>query len=96
MLSPLHSSQFLNAIGAVGIITRVISVATDIAVLAFTLQKTAYIFKLNQELKALSKLTVSLAYNGTMTLMTSFYNVIVDMTNTHVGCFQFGWVLRSA
>ena len=67
-----HSiSYFVAASPTVGVIARAISVATDIAVLGFTLKKTAYVFRLNPEVKSFSQLSAALAYNGMMTTIRS-------------------------
>ena len=48
----------------VGVITRVISVAADVAVLVFTLWKTFHIFKMDEETRVTMRITTTLAYNG--------------------------------
>lgn len=56
----------------VGVITRAISVATDTAVLGFTLWKTAYIFKQRKAIRSGSKLTTMLVYDGNKIYLSGF------------------------
>ena len=48
----------------VGVISRVASVANDAVVLGITLRKTFYIFWVDAEARASSKITTALAYYG--------------------------------
>ena len=52
----------------VGVITRAIAVIADAIVLGLTLWKTLFIFRVEKEARAATKLTTTLAYNGTIYL----------------------------
>ena len=51
-------------INPVGVITRAIAVIADAIVLGLTLWKTLFIFRVEKEAGAATKLTTTLAYNG--------------------------------
>ena len=62
--SMISSKSMLICGNTVGVITRVISVAADVAVLGFTLWKTFHIFKMDEETRVTMRITTTLAYNG--------------------------------
>ena len=49
-----------------GVITRAISVAADTTILGITLWKTFYIFRMDKDARGATRLTKTLAYNGTV------------------------------
>ena len=51
-------------INPVGVITRAVAVTADAIVLGLTLWKTLFIFLVEKEARAATKLTTTLAYNG--------------------------------
>ena len=62
-----HVSLFVHVdvvINPVGVITRAIAVIADAIVLGLTLWKTLFIFRVEKEARAATKLTTTLAYNG--------------------------------
>ena len=59
----------------VGVITRAVSMATDAAVVGFTLWRVYYIFGADEDVRAMSRITTTLAYNGnTPTLIDNQYH----------------------
>ncbi|KAK7688790.1 hypothetical protein QCA50_008330 [Cerrena zonata] len=77
----------------VGVITRAIYVAANAAVLVLTLWKTLYIFKMDQEVRANSKLTSALLLNGSVhfgvLLILNVILVVLDVLSTS-GSFANG------
>ena len=53
----------------VGVITRAVSVAADAIVLALTVWKTFYIFQEHKEARAATRITTTLAYNGSFLVL---------------------------
>ena len=86
MFTPTHAYY-----AAVGVTTRAISVAADIAVLGFTLWKTFYIFKIDEETRETMKFTTTLAYTGNMPGL--LFKISTLINTFHLGTIQFGYIL---
>lgn len=68
-----------------GIIARVIAVVADVTVLGFTLQRTIYIFKVDEEIRANNQITTILAYNGNM-IYSQYLNPNIANGNIYRFC----------
>ena len=66
----LHVDAMTNL---VGVITRAVAVIADAIVLGLTLWKTLFIFRVEKEARAATKLTTTLAYNGMIYLFVISY-----------------------
>ena len=74
-----------------GVITRAISVAADTTILGVTLWKTFYIFRMDKNARGATKLTKTLAYNGTM--KDVFLRVRLSLIDSvMIGSAQFGYI----
>ena len=75
-----------------GVITRAISVAADTTILGVTLWKTFYIFRMDKNARGATKLTKTLAYNGTM--KDVFLRVGLSLIDgVMIGSAQFAYIL---
>ena len=60
----------------VPMMTRAISVLADAVVLGITLWKVYYIFRVDKDARAATKITTTLAYNGTVLSITTLVRTI--------------------
>lgn len=85
-------SYILRYMFLVGVITRAIAIAADLAVLGLILWRTVHIFKADEQVRANNKLTTTIAYSGMNShLVCSFGE---DDLSFSIGSTQFWYVLH--
>ena len=76
----------------VGMIAQLISLAANSVVLGILLWKTCYIFRMDKDARGATKLTKTLAYNGTV--KDVFLRVRLSLIDSvMIGSAQFGYIL---